>query len=577
MLGERRKKRAKSTSGSGRFIFLWVAVTLALLAISARLVELHVIEAPAFAKLAEEQRTRDLELLPRRGTIFDREGEPLAISVEARSIYASPKFVKDPVATAKSLSTILGGNAAEYEEKLRRDAGFVYIARKVDIERANALKELDLAGIGFLDDSRRVYPFGELAAQVLGFVGVDNIGLTGIEKQYDDVLAGTPGRILAERDPSGRPIPGGVSHTELPVDGEDIQLTIDKDIQHKAQMVLAETVKSSGAIGGNVIVMDANDGSIYAMASYPGFDPNNFRSADQSAVRNRALTDVYEPGSTLKALTVAAAIDRGLFTPESVFDLPATIQIGGRTIGEARRREFARMNLAEILAFSSNVGSVKLGMAMGPETLYDYFDRFGLNEAPGIDFPGQARGILIPVDQWSPSTLGTLTYGQGISLTPMQLARAMCAIANGGTLPAPHFLSSADGAQTTGPRAISESTSATMREMLVSAVTSGTGSAAAMPGYSVAGKTGTALKIKEDGSGYAKGKYIASFAGFLPAGDPQVVILVNIDEPGGNAFGGVVAAPAFRRIAEFVVSHIGISPQPERQIDDTTTVGADVL
>lgn len=576
-MGERRKKRAKSTSGSGRFIFLWVAVTLALLAISARLVELHVIEAPAFAKLAEEQRTRDLELLPRRGTIFDREGEPLAISVEARSIYASPRFVKDPAATAKSLSTILGGNAADYEERLRRDAGFVYIARKVDIERANALKELDLAGIGFLDDSRRVYPFGELAGQVLGFVGVDNIGLTGIEKQYDDVLAGTPGRIIAERDPSGRPIPGGVSHTELPVDGEDIQLTIDKDIQHKAQMVLAETVKSSGAIGGNVIVMNPNDGSIYAMASYPGFDPNNFRSADQSAVRNRALTDVYEPGSTLKALTVAAAIDRGLFTPESVFDLPATIQIGGRTIGEARRREFARMDLTEILAFSSNVGSVKLGMAMGPETLYEYFDRFGLNEAPGIDFPGQSRGVLLPVDQWSPSTLGTLTYGQGISLTPMQLARAMCAIANGGTLPAPHLLSSADGAQTTGPRAISESTSATMREMLVSAVTSGTGSAAAMPGYSVAGKTGTALKIKEDGSGYAKGKYIASFAGFLPAGDPQVVILVNIDEPGGNAFGGVVAAPAFRRIAEFVVSHIGISPQPDRQIDDTTTVGADVL
>lgn len=576
-MGERRKKRAKSTSGSGRFIFLWVAITLALLAISARLVELHIIEAPAFAQLAEEQRTRDLELLPRRGTIFDREGEPLAISVEARSIYASPRSVKDPAVTAKSLSTILGGDAAEFEERLRRDAGFVYIARKVDIERANALKELDLAGIGFLDDSRRVYPFGELAGQVLGFVGVDNIGLTAIEKQYDDVLAGTPGRIIAERDPSGRPIPGGVRHTELPVDGEDIQLTIDKDIQHRAQMVLAETVKSSGAIGGNVIVMNASDGSIYAMASYPGFDPNNFQTADQSAFRNRAVTDVYEPGSTLKALTVAAAIDRELFTPESVFDLPATIQIGGRTIGEARRKEFARLSLTEILAVSSNVGSVKLGMAMGPETLYDYFDRFGLNEAPGIDFPGQSRGVLLPVDQWSASTIGTLTYGQGISLTPLQLARAMCAIANGGTLPTPHLLTSAEGAKATRPRVISESTSAAMREMLVSAVTSGTGSAAAMPGYSVAGKTGTALKIKEDGSGYAEGKYIASFAGFLPAGDPQVVILVNIDEPSGNAFGGVVAAPAFRRIAEFVVSHMGISPQPERQIDDTTTVGADVL
>lgn len=576
-MGERRKKRAKSTSGSGRFIFLWVAITLALLAISARLVELHIIEAPAFAQLAEEQRTRDLELLPRRGTIFDREGEPLAISVEARSIYASPRSVKDPAVTAKSLSTILGGDAAEFEERLRRDAGFVYIARKVDIERANALKELDLAGIGFLDDSRRVYPFGELAGQVLGFVGVDNIGLTAIEKQYDDVLAGTPGRIIAERDPSGRPIPGGVRHTELPVDGEDIQLTIDKDIQHRAQMVLAETVKASGAIGGNVIVMNASDGSIYAMASYPGFDPNNFQTADQSAFRNRAVTDVYEPGSTLKALTVAAAIDRELFTPESVFDLPATIQIGGRTIGEARRKEFARLSLTEILAVSSNVGSVKLGMAMGPETLYDYFDRFGLNEAPGIDFPGQSRGVLLPVDQWSASTIGTLTYGQGISLTPLQLARAMCAIANGGTLPTPHLLTSAEGAKATRPRVISESTSAAMREMLVSAVTSGTGSAAAMPGYSVAGKTGTALKIKEDGSGYAEGKYIASFAGFLPAGDPQVVILVNIDEPSGNAFGGVVAAPAFRRIAEFVVSHMGISPQPERQIDDTTTVGADVL
>jgi len=580
ILGERRKKRGKTGAGSGRFVFLGVAITLALLAITGRLIELHVIDAPAYARLAEEQRTRDMELSPRRGTIFDREGEPLAISVEARSIYATPKFVKDPAATAQSLSAVLGGDTSTYEEKLRRDAGFVYIARKVDIERANALKELDLAGIGFLDDSRRVYPFGDLAGQVLGFVGIDNIGLTGIEKYYDNVLSGTPGRVIAERDPSGRPIPGGVMYAQMPVDGSDITLTIDKDIQHTVQTVLAETVKSSGAVGGNVVVMDPKDGSIYAMASYPGFDPNNFMSADQSAFRNRAITDVYEPGSTLKALTVAAVIDKGLFTPESVFDLPASIQLGGRTIGEARRREFVQINLTEILAVSSNVGTVKLGMAMGPENIYEYFDRFGLNEVPGVDFPGQARGVLRPVEQWSASTIGTVTYGQGVSLTPLQLARAMCAIANGGELPTPHLSSPAEGADDptrSRTRVISQATSATMREMLSSAVASGTGSAAAVPGYSVAGKTGTALKVKEDGTGYAQGKYIASFAGFLPADDPQVLILVNIDEPAREAYGGVLAAPAFRRIAEFIVSHLGISPQADGSIDDTATTGADVL
>lgn len=580
ILGERRKKRGMASAGSGRFIFLWVAITLALLAITGRLIELHVIDAPAYARLAEEQRTRDMELPPQRGKIFDREGEPLAISVEARSIYATPKFVKDPAATAKSLSTVLGGDPSTYEDKLRRDAGFVYIARKVDIERANALKELDLAGIGFRDDSRRVYPFGDIAGQVLGFVGIDDIGLTGIEKQYDDVLSGFPGKVIAERDPSGRPIPGGVIYEQMPVDGRDITLTIDKDIQHTAQTVLAETVKSNGAVGGNVIVMNPNDGSIYAIASYPGFDPNNFRSADQSTFRNRAITDVYEPGSTLKALTAAAVIDKGLFMPESVFDLPASIQIGGRTIGEARRREFARLTLTEILAVSSNVGTVKLGMVMGPEGIYEYFDRFGLNEVPGVDFPGQARGVLLPVERWSASTLGTVTYGQGVSLTPLQLARAICAIANGGELPTPHLLGPAEGAYShvqARTRVISQATSATMREMLSSAVTSGTGSAAAVPGYSVAGKTGTALKVKEDGTGYAQGKYIASFVGFLPADDPQVLILVNIDEPARDAYGGVVAAPAFRRIAEFVLSYLGISPQVDDSSDDTATTGADVL
>lgn len=569
--------RKRRTATGSRFLFLLGSFIFFFVIVAARLVYLQVVIAPAYAERAEEQRMKDIELAPRRGNIYDREGEPLAVSLEARTVYANPRAIEDPVGTAATLAKVLGGDPAEYEAKLRKETGFVYIARKVDVARADVLEDLELTGIGFLDDSRRSYPSGELACQTLGFVGVDDEGLAGLEKYYDDLLAGVPGEILAERDPSLRPIPGGVMKSTEPVDGQNIVLTIDKDIQYFAQVELAAAVEKWGAAGGNVVVMDPQDGEIYAMASVPGFNPNEFGEAEASAYRNRAVTDTYEPGSTLKSLTAAAAIDKGLFEPDSMFSLPPTIKLGGRTIGEAHPRPTVNWSLTDIVTNSSNVGAVKLGLELGPEGLYEYFERFGLTEKTGVDYPGEAQGWLPPTDQWSASSIGTIPFGQGISMTQLQLARALSAIATDGQMPTPHFLLALpdDGStEMSWPRerAISSETAATMRGVLSAVITEGTGASAAVPGYTVAGKTGTAQKARTDGRGYAAGKYVGSFSGFIPAEDPQVLIIVSLDEPTNAIYGGVVAAPVFSKLAEFSVSHLKIPPSTVVSTEASGTV-----
>ncbi len=559
-------RKGKGTSGSGRYRFLLGVLVVLLLAVGARLVQIQVIAAPAYAAKAHEQRTRDITLAPRRGSIYDREGEPLAVSIEARTVYATPYAVEDPKGTAATLAKVLGGDQATYESKLATDTGFAYIARKVDMERANALEKLSLEGIGFIEDSRRSYPSGELACQILGFVGVDDEGLAGLESYYDDLLAGEPGTLLAERDPFGRIIPGGVKEAVDPVNGNNLVLTIDKDIQYEAQVLLSEAVEKWGAKSGTVIAMDPRDGEIYAMATVPGFNPNRFGEAEQTAYRNRAITDTYEPGSTLKSLTAAGVIEAGLYTPESMFELPPTIEVGGRTIGEAHYRPTMNWSLTDIVTQSSNVGAVKLGLALGPDGLYDCFEKFGLTEKTGVDFPGEGQGWLPPTDQWSSSSIGTIPFGQGISMTPIQLARALSAIANGGDLVTPHFLLALPeepDADLTWPKqeALSAQTAATTRSMLAAVVTEGTGANAMVSGYTVAGKTGTAQKARTDGvAGYAAGKYVGSFSGFLPVEDPQVLIIVSLDEPSNSIYGGVVAAPTFSRLAQFAVSHLRIPP-----------------
>jgi len=569
-------KGRKKAAHAGRFSFLLAALAFAFLAVAARLVYLQVVAAPAYATRAADQRTRDITLAPRRGSIYDREGEPLAVSMEARTVYATPYAVEDPAGAATAIASVLGGDAATYEAKLRKDTGFVYIARKVDMERAAALEKLDLKGIDFLEDSRRSYPSGELACQVLGFVGIDDEGLSGVEKYYDELLAGQPGTILAERDPFGRPIPGGVMKSEDPVDGQNIVLTIDKDIQYQAQVELTAAVEKWKAKSGTIIVMDPRDGEIYAMASTPGFNPNDYGKATADATRNRAITDTYEPGSTVKSLTAAAVIDKGLFTPESMFSLPPSLKIGGRTIGEAHGRGTVNWSLSEIVTNSSNVGAVKLGMALGPKGLYEYFNKFGLTEKTGIDYPGEGQGWLPPTEDWSASTIGTVPFGQGISMTTVQLARALSSIANGGELPTPHFLLDLPddpGADLVWPkrRAISAEAAATTTDVLQLVITEGTGEAAAVPGYDVAGKTGTAQKARTDGRGYAGGKYVASFSGFLPAEDAQVLIIVSLDEPSNAIYGGVVAAPVFSKLGAFSVSHLKIPPTSQSSVDETAT------
>jgi cell division protein FtsI (penicillin-binding protein 3) len=565
-----------------RLGLMLVLLIAALVIVGIRLVHIQVIAAPAYAEKAKAQRTRDIELAPRRGAILDREGEPLGVSREARTIYASPRMVEEATATAEALAGVLGGDVADYTERLGRDSGFVYIARKVDMERAEAVDNLKLTGIGQLKDSRRTYPGGELASQVLGFVGVDDSGLGGLESYYDELLAGTPGSVLAERDPYGRPMPGGVMDTEDPVHGSDIVISIDRDIQYIAQVELQEAVEKWSAASGSIVVMEPNTGEILAMASVPSFNPNRFGEASDAAKRNRAICDVYEPGSTLKSITAAAVIDAGLYEAGDTFVLPPTLTVGSRTIKEAHPRGQVEWSLTEIVGNSSNVGTVMLGQALGERPLHDYLTGFGFTTPTGIDFPGEAAGYMPPVDQWSATSIANIPFGQGISMSPLQLARAIAVIANGGELVSPHFLvdvpDQAD-VEITYPktRVISQESAAATREILKAAITDGTGSAAAVQGYEVAGKTGTAQKARTDGRGYAGGKYVGSFVGFLPADDPGVLVLVVIDEPKGAIYGGVVAAPVFSEVARFAVSHLRIPPTtapPETDGSHVETVTA---
>jgi cell division protein FtsI (penicillin-binding protein 3) len=542
-----------------------ILLALLLAVVGVRLAWMQVVQASELAKAAQQQRTRDVVLPARRGSVFDREGQPLAVTSDARTIYADPRQVVDATATASALANVLGGAAKDYLPKLQRSGSFVYIARKVDLDRAKAVDKLELSGILQYDDSRRSYPGGTLACQILGFVGLDDKGLEGIEKQYDSTLAGTPGRVVAERDRQGRLIPGGIVAATDPVDGQDVFLTIDNDIQFKAQAELAGAVKKFGAKGGSVVVMDPRNGEILAMASTPYFDPNSFGEASPAAMRNRAVTDTYEPGSTIKAMTAAASIDADLFDATSMFRLPATLKVGDRTIHEAHERGTVDYSLSEIVTKSSNIGAVKIGQALGKTRLAKYFASFALSRRTGVDFPGEAKGVMPSPSSWSASSMGNLPFGQGLSITPLQLARSMAVIANGGTLVTPHFLYRQASTPATFPaspeRVISSSAAFETVRMLTNVVREGTGIEAKVHGYEVAGKTGTAQKVRPGGTEYMTGGvYISSFAGFLPAGAPQVLIVITIDEPSKGLYGGTVAAPAFSRLAAFCVAHLKIFP-----------------
>lgn len=550
----------------GRLVVLLLMLLLSLGGIFTRLVVLQVSEAKAYTALGYDQRVQTLALSASRGRILDRSFDPLALSLDARDIYADPRYVEDPYGTAQKLAALLGLKVRDLVPELAQEGSFVYIDRQVDKGLASKVAALGLPGIGFLPVSKRYYPAGALAPQVLGSVNVDGLGASGLELQLQRALAGSSGERTVELDPAGHPIVGGVFAETAPVAGADLVTTIDRNLQYQAQEALAQAVRENHALGGTVIVMNPQTGDVYAMATYPWFDPNDITERDLEYMRNRALTDVYEPGSVNKVITVAAAIEEGAVSLEERFSIASQMRVGDFVIHDSHPHPLERMTIGDILAESSNIGAIHVAQRVGEENMASYLSRFGFGRTTGLGFPGESAGIMLPLYQWSDTSLATMAYGQGVSVTPMQMANVYATIANKGLWVQPRLIRGtvdADGTYHPAPasptrRVVSRGTARSVTQMLAYAVEYGTGEAAQVPGYQVAGKTGTARKPYLDRAGYAK-KYVASFIGFLPASDPKVVIFAMLDEP-STVYGGIAAAPLFQKVARYAIQRFAITP-----------------
>ena len=555
--------------GDARTSLAALLLLLGLGLIGYRLIDLQVLKADRFRDIAAEQRYELTDLTPRRGCILDRDGEVLAISKEAYSVYATPYLVEDAQLAAAELSLVLGKPSQEVEDKLRSPGGFVYLERKVSPEVADEIEALGLAGIGLDKESKRYYPRGSLAAQVIGYVGTDNVGLSGLELEYDRDLAGVKGEAGVEYDPRGEPIPGVTEMIRAPEDGCDIQLTLDSVIQFKLQEQLAASVEESGAISGSGLVMDCRNGEILAMAVIPDFDVNLFPQAPAEATRARPITDAFEPGSVLKILTAMAALQEQVVAPGSVINVPGSLQIADYEFTDDQRMEKSDLTFAEVIAHSSNIGTIKTAQVLGKEALSEYIALSGLGAVTGVDFPGESAGLVLELDKWSLTSLPTIAIGQGITVTPLQIAVLTAAVANGGTTVTPRFLlrklhegSRPEEAQRVeGKRVISENGAASLRYILGEAVRVGTGTRAAMTLYNCGGKTGTAMK--PDPAGGYREAYMATFAGMAPLENPRLVCVIVLDEP-ETVYGGLAAAPCFSQVVEFSLQHLQVVPSLEK-------------
>jgi cell division protein FtsI/penicillin-binding protein 2 len=527
---------------------------------------LQAVQGAEYRDDAADQQTETVEIPSVRGTIFDRTGYELALSEDAASVFATPYQVKNPPKAAAKLAPVLSTDEGEILKLLSEPgSGFAYLARKVDLSAAAEIKQLDLAGIGLLPDSRRIYPEGELASQVIGAVGVENQGLTGLEASEDDVLRGDNGERLVTLDARGDELERNTLDPSAA--GADLSLTIDASIQATTERVITEIGETYSPEGATAIVMDPQTSEILAMANWPRLDPYKLEGASAEDLQNMATSFTFEPGSTFKAFTVAGAMEENLVKPTTTFDLPPTITVADRTIEEAHARGPATLSVADILAQSSNVGAVEIGLMLNRERGEDAFDgymrKFGFGQPTGIDFPGEEQGIVLPPEEYSGSSMGNLPIGQGLAVTPVQMATAYAAIANGGILRKPKLILAEDDEPTpadSGERIISRKNSRKLREMLEGVLEAGgTASAVQVPGYVLAGKTGTAQKVV-DGA-YSETEYVGSFIGFAPADHPQLLVSVVVDSPPyGSHYGSVVAAPAFGEIARFALPHLGISP-----------------
>jgi cell division protein FtsI (penicillin-binding protein 3) len=550
--------------GSNRRIRLLLLVFTVVFALTlGRAMWLQAVRAQSLGKLASGQHRESVTIPARRGTIFDRTGVQLAIGEQATTVYADPRQITQPqvVAVAAGRALHLDPNEV-YRRITDRSKGFVYIARQADPELAAKLERRKLDGVGFYREERRTYPQGPVGASLLGYAGVDNRGLSGLELELDRKLAGRPGRQTVVKDPFGRAI--DIVSTTPERDGKDVRLTIDHTIQANAEAELRKAVARWGAKRATAIVMDPRTGAFLAMGNAPGFDANRYPKAGEERQRNRAVTDTYEPGSTFKLVTVAGALSDGLVTPSTTFTLPYQIQVADRWIHDAEPRGTVNYSVAQILSHSSNVGAITLAESLSRQArgVSYWISRFGFGRKTGIDYPGESAGIVIPPEQWSGSTIGNVPIGHGIAVTPVQMASAYAAIANHGLWVRPHLVARVGNGARARPkrrRIVSKRIAGELTQMLRDVVIEGTGTLAEVPGYRVAGKTGTAAKPNPWG-GYSDSRYIASFVGFVPAGKPRLVILVTVDEPHGAIFGGMVAAPVFQEIAKFDLQYLEVPP-----------------
>jgi cell division protein FtsI (penicillin-binding protein 3) len=519
------------------------------------------VRAGSYERIAAGQHKATIVDPAGRGAMVDRTGVQLAIGRQATTVYANPRQIQDPEATAVVVAKALRLDREQVQLQLAdRSRGFVYLARKADPARATILKNAGIVGLGFSDEEQRVYPLTHVAAQVLGYAGTENGGLAGLELGLDKILAGKAGSETVIRDPSGRPI--DILSSTAAHEGQNVTLTLDHNIQAQAEAVLRKTIERWDANSASAIVLDPRTGGILAMAVERGYDANRFSIVPKDRQRNLTVTDTYEPGSTFKIVTVGAVLSERLVTPQTAFTLPYSIQVSDRVIHDAHPRGTERMTVDQILSHSSNVGTITLAQLLGPQRLSEWISRFGFGHRTGIDFPGETRGIVPPLERWSGSTIGTLPIGHGIAITPVQMAAAYGTVANEGVWLQPHLVERV-GTKSRPPvvarRILTPRVSRQVLRMMEDVVIEGTGQEAQLPGYTVAGKTGTAAKPDPSG-GYSTSRYVASFVGIVPAKNPRLVILVTVDEPAASIWGGVVAAPAFQEIAGFDLQYLEIPP-----------------
>jgi cell division protein FtsI (penicillin-binding protein 3) len=533
-----------------------------------RLATLQVLQAAELTVKADRQHQKTVSLEGVRGTIVDRHGKMLAMNLEVPSVFGVPTALDSPAKTARSLSPVLHVRADELERKLRQDRGFVWLARKLDPEQGRRLERMPMEGIGIVLEGRRFYPKGPLLSHVLGFAGMDGEGLEGIERRYESHLHGEKRVTVLQRDALGRTVfPKKMSNEQSPAPGHQLVLTIDEVIQYIVEKELEEAVARAEAKSGTMIVLDPSTGALLASAVSPRFDPNAVSALRPDRWRNRALTDAYEPGSTMKAVLAAAAIEERVMKPDTlVFGEQGRMAIGNTMIHD--HEKLGWLSFAQVIQKSSNVGAAKAGMALGEQRFYRYLQSFGFGERTEIDLPGEAAGLLKHPREWGGRTLASISMGQEIGVTPMQMVSAVAAIANGGVLMRPYVVSEIRDAQGqtlkevqphVKRRVISPETARTVTTILEGVVTDGTGGKAAIAGFRVAGKTGTAQKIDSRTGRYSASQFVSSFVGYVPANNPRLAMIVVIDEPQGESWGGTVAAPVFNRVGEQVLNYLGVS------------------